>query len=246
MKIYAIFFLLFISSLSPIQIPRDIAEESNLAPLLESISTLAHQHRENRSNPIPIVAIGGCAGVGKSSFSKLVEHLLQTRNLNIYTLHLDDFLLSYDERKKIGFNEPMTSHYQLEKAHEVIKAMILRENTIHKPTYDGHTRLLSSEIVNLEKIDLILLEGGYALCSEPPLNFLPYSDVKIFLEAEESDIIQWRHQREQLRVLPRTEEEFSKFIGAVLLDFKNNILDSRKNADFVIRIDHQHQYSLTN
>jgi uridine kinase len=246
MKFCTIFFLFLISSLFPTQTSWDAEEEKNLAPLLESIFSLAYQHREDRSSPIPIVAIGGCAGVGKSSFSKRLESSLQTRNINAYILHLDDFLLPYDERKKIGFNQPMANHYQLHKAHEIIKAIILRESAIHKPTYDGHTRLLSSEIVNFQKVDLIFLEGGYALCSEPPLNFLSYSDLNIFLEAEESDIIRWRHEREQQRLLPRTEEEFSKFIGAVLLDFKKNILYSRKNADFVIRINPHHQYSLAN
>lgn len=56
--------LLFIATLH--------AEELQLEPLLEHLHEIATAHTLNPSEPIRIVAIGGCPGVGKTHLSQLL------------------------------------------------------------------------------------------------------------------------------------------------------------------------------
>lgn len=244
---YYILISLFIFPLCAIQLKWNLEQERNLDPLLEPIHKLALQHCEDRSSPIPIVAVGGCSGSGKSSFSEILAKFLQTRNLNVYIFHLDDFLLSHEERQKMGFQEGVSCLFQLKKVHETLTKMLFSSKQfIEKPTYNEYARTYASEIVNLEKIDLVIFEGIYALCDVSPINFLQYCCLSIFLETDNSTIIQRIYDRNKRRPTARNEEEISQFLQANLLEYRENILPSRDHADFIIKNDNQYHYSILN
>jgi uridine kinase len=218
------------------------AEHSRSLDSLEEYLLYVIQHRD-KSKPVPIVAIGGCPGVGKSYLAKDLKKRLQKRHFICQILALDDFNLSSEERKKMAILWDI-HHFKLSELHECLNAIHSGKKIIFKPTYDQITGKTSSEILNLTHTDLVLFEGLYALCSKEPLNFFHYCEFGVFLEANEADVYLWKWQREQKKIHPRTEEEYAKHTQSLLTEYHKNIEYSKKNAIFFINKDSDHNYQI--
>lgn len=219
-------------------------DTSDLSPLVQFLETLANHHRSESSQSIPIVAIGGSPGVGKTYFSKFLLQHLQRRGIRCMILPLDDFNLSREERNKF-LTEWSQDHFHRDFLHQVLSQIVSNNRRIEKPTYDQVSGLTGDkEILDLTSCDLILFEGLYALCSEPPLDFFTYCDYGIYLEASEPDIVKWKWEREQTKLQPRTPERFARHIEAMLAEYHNIVAPSKKNAHFLIKKDGFHNYSI--
>ena len=205
-----------------------------LTPLIESLVEVAGRHKEDPSKAVPLIAIGGCPGVGKTHLTKELLNTLQNQGVHCIALSLDHFNLSPGERKKIG-------HFKASELQDCLASIFSGEKIIKKPTCNQLTGEIGSELLDLSNIDLILFDGLYALCSNPPLNFFDYCLLGVFLEADKSDIYRWKWEREQKKTQPRTQEQFVKHMEALLLEYTQNIEYSRKNATFLIRKNAQHQ-----
>jgi uridine kinase len=216
---------------------------NTLSPLLDYLEKIATEHHSHSSSNIPIVAIGGCPGVGKTSIAKIINQHLEKRGITCNILHIDDFNLPAEERKKFT-EEWGLSHFHHQLLHDVLKKMHENERQIAKPTYDQVTGKVGIEIVDLTSCDLIIFEGLYALCSLSPLDFFEYCDSGIYLEADEGNVTNWKWQREQTKTSPRSPEQFSKHMQAMLNEFQKNIAYSKRNAAFIVKKDGQHHYTL--
>lgn len=217
--------------------------EAKLQPLLDALAEIAETHKQDPSKPVPLIAIGGCPGVGKTYFTKTLLTKLQEKGINCIVLPLDHFNLSPQERKKIG-TEWDIRHFKVQELHKCLASIFSGEKSVQKPTCNQLTGEISSEILILSNMDLILFDGLYALCSEPPLNFFDYCSLGIFLEAGETDIYAWKWEREQKKTQPRTPDQFAKHMEALLLEYHQNIEYSQKNASFILRKDSAHGYEL--
>lgn len=219
------------------------AIEANLTPLLKTLIEIANIHHQDPSKTIPLVAIGGCPGVGKTYFTNKLLLELQKNGVDCMVLPLDHFNLSPEERRKIGTEWDMR-HFKMQELHECLAQIFSGAKTIQKPTYQQLTGEIGVESLELNTVDLILFDGLYALCSVPPLNFFDYCSVGIFLEAEEADISAWKWERELKKTQHRTPEQFLKHMEALLADYHQNIEYSKSNARFVIRKNSDHAYTL--
>lgn len=215
----------------------------SLEPLVEYLIDVAKHHRQDRSQPVPMVAIGGCPGAGKTSLAKLLLSTLQNRGIYCIVLPLDHFVLSANERKKLG-TEWDIHHFKSLELHACLSSIFNGKKLIEKPTYNQFTCEVGSEMVDLHEVDLILFEGLYATCSNAPLNFFDYCCEGIFLDADEADISKWRWERELKKTHPKTKEHFTKVMEILLKDFHENIAYSKKNTLFLITKDHDHTYHL--
>ena len=204
--------------------------------MLNIISKI-HQKR------FPLIAIGGCPGVGKTYLTKNLLIELQERGIHCIILPLDHFNLSPEERKKFG-TEWDIRHFKAAELHNCMASIFSGEKYVRKPTCNQLTGEIGTEFLELNHIDLILFDGLYALCSKPPLNFFDYCFMGVFLEANESDIYSWKWEREQKKTQPRTPGQFVKHMEALLLEYHQNIEYSKKNAFFIIRKDTNHNYEL--
>lgn len=221
------------------------AEEfsENLSPVINHLINKSKCHKQDPSRPIPIVAIAGCGGVGKTYFANLIMQRLKKEGVQCAILPFDDFLLSPEERRKLGTQWDL-NHIRCDKLHDVFSQILSKEKWIKKPTYNPLKKEVGSEIWDLQGCDLILFEGLYALCTHPPVNFFAYCDSGIFLEADEADIFTWKWNRELQKDSPRSPQQFAKHMEAYLSDFSTTIAYSRSNATFIIQKDSKHQYSL--
>lgn len=236
-----IYFLLF----SLLFFPRIVTgtELESLTVLVEYLKDIAEHHEQNPSKAVPIAAIGGCPGVGKTYLTKSLLSALQEKGVRCIALPLDHFNLSPTERKKIG-TEWDIRHFKSSELHSCLAAIFSGEKLLEKPTCNQLTGEMGIEILDLTTIDLILFDGLYALCTDVPLNFFDYCLMGIFLEADEADIYNWKWEREQKKTQRRTWEQFVKHMEALLQEYHQNIEYSKKNAVFTIRKDSQHHYEL--
>lgn len=221
------------------------ALESNqsLQPLIVHLIEIADVHKQDRSKTIPIIAVGGCPGVGKTYLTKNLLIKLQENGVNCIALPLDHFNLSPEERRKIG-TEWDIRHFKVQELHECLASIFSGEKYVLKPICNQLTGELGTELIDLNNIDLILFDGLYALCSKPPLNFFDCCSLGVFLEAEEADIYTWKWEREQMKTQPRTSEQFAKHMEVLLQEYHQNIEYSKKDASFIIRKDSHHSYEV--
>lgn len=238
-----VYFLLFLSFFFSTVISGSEPKLEVLTPIVETLVDIAEQHRLDRSKTVPLIAIGGCPGVGKSHLTKNLLNTLQNHGVHCIILPIDDFILSHEERRKIG-TEWDIRHFKASEIHDCLAAIFSGAKIVKKPTWNQLAGDIGCEVIDLNNIDLILFEGQYALCSRPPLNFFDYCQFGVFLEGSEFDVYGWRWEREQKKTQPRTKEQYVKHMEAVLLDYHQNIEYSKKNASFLIKKDSKHNYEL--
>lgn len=217
-----------------------VAEEESLEPLYEYLLQVV-EHSSN-AHP-PIVAIGGCPGVGKTVLTKKIYTALQEKGIRSQILPLDDFNLSPEERLKIG-TEWDIRHLKVTELHACLSSIFAGASQVQKPFTNQLTGEAGYEFVSLEDIDLILFDGLYTLCDIPPLNFFDYCETGIFLDADVEDIRKWKWERELRKNKPRTPEQFVKHMEVIFNEFNQNVSYSRKNAYFIIQADSEHHYQL--
>ncbi len=208
----------------------------SLKPLVDNLTSLAHTHHQHPETQIPIIAIGGCPGVGKTHFTNLLRQELDKRNISLVIIPFDDWENAPNERQN--------GHFNLQSAHHFFSSLSENQRQLKKDVVNQLTDERSVEELDLNKTDLILFEGLYSLCSLAPLNYFQYCHSGIFLEAEEKDIWDWKWQREQQKTEPRTNEEFQQHMKAVFDVHHETILPSKNNARFVVSMDTGHHYSL--
>ena len=215
----------------------------SLVPLVDYLIDMVDHHRNENFKPVPILAIGGCPGVGKTYLTKTLASILYENGIRCIILPLDHFNLSPEERKKIG-TEWDIRHFKAPELQNVLFSIFSGKKLIEKPTCNQLTGEIGKELIDLNEIDLILFDGLYALCSEASLNFFDCCSAGVFVEADESDIYKWKWEREQKKVQPRTPEQFKSHMQALINEFQLRIAYSKANALFIIQKDSNHNYHI--
>lgn len=218
-------------------------EIPSLSPIVEYLVTVSERHQLNPESPVPIVAIGGCPGVGKTYLTKNLLTVLQSKGVKCAVLPLDDFNLSAEDRKKIG-TEWDIRHFKVSELHSTLSSIHQGAKLVSKPTYSQITGLVGFQTLDITDIDLILFEGLYALCTREPINFYNYCTTGIFIEADEADIYRWKWEREQKKMRSRTPEQFEYHMQVLLTEYYTNIAYSKGNALFLIKKDTLHNYQI--
>jgi uridine kinase len=241
-----IFFLLSYSASFPSPIaplPAQIATDTILQPIVDCLEDLALYHQQHPEETIPIAAIGGCPGVGKTFFTRILAHKLEEKNIRFVILPLDDFNLPASERQKLNTSWDVR-HLQVQEVHRVLREISIYKKKTLKPIYNQLTGESGVEILDLENVDLILLEGHYALNREAPLHFFDYCTVGIYLEASKTDIYQWKWERELKKKTPRSPEFFAQHMQEIFADFDLHVSATKDNAFFLVTKDSDHTYHI--
>lgn len=191
----------------------------------------------------PIIAIGGCPGVGKSTLARLLQTELNKVKINSVVISLDHYGLSQVERKQFK-SELDPRRIRWDKIHETLQSICEGQKKITKPVIDQLTKERGEETLDLEQIDCILFEGSYALGDFSPIDFRQYMDIAIYLEASLENIYDWKWQRELKKDKPRKPEEFFHHMTEILRDFAFHVYPTKKNAQYLIQADCFHCYSV--
>ncbi len=134
---------------------------------------------------------------------------------------------------------------QWHKIHDNLTTVRKGEKAITKPTINQLTKEIGQETISLEGLDCIFFEGSYTLGDFPPMDFLHYTDLGIYLEASLENIFSWKWAREMKKSSQRTPESFYKHMMEIMNDFGFHVYPTRKNANYIIQIDFLHRYQVT-
>ncbi len=203
--------------------------------LTSQLSHLAGEHSQHTYQKIPVVGIGGCPGVGKTTLTNLLAQKLKSEGVSFVIVRFDDWTNPEDQRENGYFN--------LEGVHAFFAAFSEGQQFIEKPVVNEFTGEYSRETLDLRNVDLILFEGLLALSAkEPTMNYSRYCDESVFIEADETDISKWK--RERPTNVQRTDEEFEAHMKGVLDYHHENIEPFKANAHWIIQKDSNHGYRL--
>lgn len=246
MKTYkSLAFVLFVFFANPCTVRAHDSVKEELRPILEEIQCRVNRNaysNEPENSPL-IIAIGGCPGVGKSTVSQLLQFELSEIGISSAILSLDHYGIGQEERKQFTC-EMDPRRIQWHELHNTLISIREGENEIPKPTVNQLTKEIGLEILHLANTDCVLFEGTYALGDFPPMDFLQYADLAVYLESSAENIYDRKWQRELKKSSPRSPEAFFNHMMEILRDFAFHVYPTRKNADYIVHIDFFHRYSI--
>lgn len=225
--------------------------DTTYGPLIVIARLLADTHKKNPTNRIPIVAIGGSTGVGKSTFAKEFLQCLLTLDVSATLVKLD----SFNQPEEVPAEErpphfESQKHFNHNRAHHVLAALrnchISGRKIVTIPQWD-HTVSPSRKYdkpINFQGVDLIITEGLYALTSASSYNLLPYSDARIFIAAPPVAIREWLEDREAAKPQEhqRDPARLKDDLHWDMVDYARVVAPTRVHADFVVEKDYDHTY----
>lgn len=197
----------------------------------------------NRERKIPIIAIGGCPGVGKSIFANLLLQELSEKNIRSIILSFDDFGKTQEEKKGLK-NELDIMRIRWADLYSVLEEIRSGNNMITVPKINQLTKERTEETLNLDEIDLILFEGMYTLSNTDHIRLHPHLDLGIYMETTTENICRWKWEREIKKTIPRTTEQFQEHMVLVFEDFIRFVYPSKQNADWVVFANDQHELAI--
>lgn len=207
------------------------------APIVTNVERLLnHDH-------IPIVGIGGCPGVGKSTMANLLARELAEKNIRCAILNFDHFGKTQEEKKLLK-NDLDIRRIRWDDLYAVLQAIERGDKEIPKPTINQLTKERSVEILDLRDADVVLFEGMYALSDTDQIRLRPYLALGIYMETTTENICQWKWEREHKKSIPRTKEQFEDHMSLVFDDFIRFVYPTKRNADWVVFADDHHALTL--
>ncbi len=218
--------------------------KGTIDPVIQLVMPLVNDYRMNSSLKIPVISIAVCSGVGKSYFSQRLLEECEARGIQAKILKFDDFL---DPEPFDGAIDEIHPHFDYNKLHAFLRRLINKEQTIEKPTWD-HTQQKPSKITtyfNLDGVELLIFEGEFTLCDEKTYkdpeayNFIQYSNVKVIIDANDEDIIEWDWQRAR-DIEAGSREEFNEERKQSLTKYRKTLNPLKEKADFIFFKDTSH------
>lgn len=222
-----------ISIARQIETVNDTPLPASLDPIIQSLLSIAKDHAAHPEKQIPVVGIGGCPGVGKTIFTKVLARELEQQGVCCTTVHFDDWTNPEESRQEGYFN--------LEGVHRFFTAFAAGQKHIEKPTSAEFEDLYSREVLDLTQTDILLFEGLFALSTMDPINYAKYSDKTIYLDASDEDI--WKWKRERPSTVQRTDEEFAKHMERVFKCHREQIAPFKFQATWIVHKTTDHGYS---
>jgi uridine kinase len=173
-----------------------------------------------------VITVAGESGSGKSETAAALAEQLGSAGLRCAILGQDDYFL-----------QPPRSNDQLRRTdpewlgpHVEVRFDLLQANVddalggageIEKPLIDYHANEIGSEVVGLEGVKVVIVEGTY-------VSLLRHVDCRVFSARNRHDTLEHRQKRN------RGGEAFDPFIEAVLETEHKIIAGHRFLADFVL------------
>ncbi len=217
----------------------DNTDERALAPIVQDAQILRHK----ASPRVPIViALAGNSAVGKSYCADQLAALLGECGVTVSVLRHDDFL--DPDSEFVGGFHPRLHH---EAIHRVMQAIKLGDRVVEKLAWNPMEKRPPSKTTEefvIEGVNLIVIEGEYALCAEEPYDFRQYADLTVFIDADDDDILDWNWKRGRRDTQNTTEELFKELNRRNLKQTRKNIDRVSQGASYVIHKGSDHRYTV--
>lgn len=178
-----------------------------------------------------VIGIAGGSGSGKTSVSKAIyEHF---KGHSILMLEQDSYYkdqshMPFEERLNTNYDHPLAFDNDLLIDHIV---NLLEYQCISKPVYDYKFHTRSSEVVQVDPKDVIILEGILVLEDERLRNLM---DIKLYVDTD-ADIRIIRRMLRDIKDRGRTLESVIEQYETVVRPMHNQFIEPTKRyADIII------------
>jgi uridine kinase len=185
--------------------------------ILEDIKKATHKF---------VITVAGESGAGKSEVALSIAGLLKEYKINSAILGQDDYFklpprTNARQREKdiswVGMHE-----VRLELLNQNVLDFVDGKTIITKPLVDFDADIIGEEIVNLEKINLLIVEGTYT-------TKLDKINCKVFIDRNKLDTIESRKKR--------AREKQNEFLERILTIEHEIISKHKALADIIISKD---------
>src|SRR5690349_799958 len=178
-----------------------------------------------------MIGIAGGSGSGKSTVARKVAENLG--ELSVAFIDMDAYYrnfteLTFDERRLLNWDHPDAFDYDLLTEH---LAALADRRCIDKPVYDFVTHLRSTQTVNVEPSDVIVIDGILLFVDERVRDLC---DVKVFVDADADIRLIRRLQRDMSkrgRPLGEIIEQYLSTVQPMHLQF---VEPSKRYADIIV------------
>ena len=185
---------------------------------IAELINVAEKASKEKAGQFILIALEGPCGSGKSTLASFMAEQYDWQ-----VIHMDDFYLPWSKRAENWESVPSGNIDTERLVGEVLKPLWENQTVTYRP-YHCREDIYAQEQC-LHPTGMVLLEGNYSML--PVL--LPYSDLNLFLDTEESVCMERLKQREG--------ERFEWFCHMWLpMERKYRMeLSIRENCDFVIQ-----------
>jgi len=219
-------------------------------PIIERAKKLGDSHAQDRSTPIPIIAIAGGSGSGKSYFADQLKKILDSLHCRAEVINQNGFS-PYNKNAPdalINVDHEQTHQFLSTVVHENSKLDVPFRVRNHFPYSSANPlpHIIEHKTINFGTTDLIIFEGSFALSDKEPYNFFRYCNFGIFIEASLAHMQAWKIEREMSKPeqLQRPKEIFEKKLSKGLQVYQTYILPTKQNASFVVYKEDKDRYTL--
>ena len=180
-----------------------------------------------------VIGFGGPSGSGKTTFCRNICESLRKKNARVCVISCDSYYKSMphtQDPSTYNFDEPRAIDFKLLANH---LSSLKKGERIQIPVYcfETHKRTSKVEDVFGEDVDVVLVEGIFALCNEDVLNEL---DLKVFVKEDLDVCLARRTVRDIMERGRKAEHVMSRYTTFVKPAFHQHIEPSSCHADIII------------
>ena len=170
-----------------------------------------------------VISVAGESGSGKSGIAIVLSRYLSEKGLKCLILQQDDYFI-YPPKTNAKIRRKNISHVGMSEVHldlldQHIEDILEGKRVLKKPLVLFENDQITEEIVNVEEIQVVIVEGTYT-------TVLKNVQKRIFIDFDSIDTREAR--------LERGREEQSKFLDRILEIEHDIIITHRKHADIIV------------
>jgi uridine kinase len=178
-----------------------------------------------------VIGVAGGSGSGKTSVTKAIfDHFTEKSILMLEQdyYYKDQADVAFEERLKTNYDHPLAFDNDLLIQH--IKSL-LSYDSVNKPVYDYTLHTRSSQVVEVEPKEVIIVEGILVLEDERLRNLM---DIKLFVDTD-ADIRIIRRMLRDIKERGRTIDSVIEQYVTVVRPMHNQFIEPTKRyADIII------------
>ncbi len=189
---------------------------------------------------MPIIAIGGGSGSGKTTFAKrLIKRIGADRclHLSLDRFYADHPELDFETRCQLNYDHPDSIDVPM--LAQCVRTLATGQQA-QVPRYDFtvHRRCPESDL--LDGSNILVVEGIFALYFQ---EILEMSDLKIFVDVDDDLQFARRLMRDMIERNRSAQSVYSQYVATVKPMYQKFISPTRQNADFIVHTHGECQYN---
>ena len=178
-----------------------------------------------------VIGVTGGSGSGKTSVSRAILNALPNHSILLFeqdSYYKDQSHLSFEERLGTNYDHPFAFDTDLLIRH--LKDL-MNYKSFEKPVYDYEAHTRSTEVVNQEPKEVIILEGILILEDERLRDLM---DIKVYVDTEDDIRIIRRIKRDMEDRGRSLDSVIEQYLGVVKPMHTQFIEPTKKYADIII------------